>query len=60
MKLVFETKDKKEVHFMRTITESGGSEYKIDDVSVSSAKYQEKLKEFGILTKARNFLVFQV
>ena len=48
------------LRFTRTITTSGGSEYRIDDRVVSWEEYNGKLRSIGILVKARNFLVFQV
>lgn len=42
------------------ITTSGGSEYKLNGKTVPYKAYNEKLESFGILVKARNFLVFQV
>ena len=37
-----------------------GTEYRINGNSVTPKDYQEKLKDIGILIKAKNFLVFQV
>jgi structural maintenance of chromosome 1 len=51
--------EKDEVRFSRTISNSGASDYKIDGKTVTFEEYAEKLKQFGILVKARNFLVFQ-
>jgi len=51
--------EKNEVRFSRTISNSGASDYKIDNKTVTFEEYAEKLKQFGILVKARNFLVFQ-
>ncbi|GAB4841723.1 hypothetical protein Ancab_022445 [Ancistrocladus abbreviatus] len=48
-----------EIQFKRTIASSGGSEYRIDEKVVSWDQYNERLRELGILVKARNFLVFQ-
>jgi structural maintenance of chromosome 1 len=55
------------LHFARVITSSGASseaayqsQYKINDRSVSWDAYNTKLTSYGILVKARNFLVFQV
>ena len=54
------------MHFTRAIVPTSASEdatfqsqYKIDDRTVSWEAYNTKLKSFGILVKARNFLVFQ-
>lgn len=41
-------------------SETYTSHYAIDDRTVTWATYEDKLKGFGILVKARNFLVFQV
>jgi hypothetical protein len=49
-----------ELHFTRTITGAGGSEYRIDGRVVNWEDYNAKLRSLGILVKARNFLVFQV
>ncbi|KAL5561913.1 hypothetical protein UlMin_031660, partial [Ulmus minor] len=48
-----------ELQFTRTITSSGGSEYRIDGTAVSWEEYNARLRSLGILVKARNFLVFQ-
>ncbi|KAK3124176.1 hypothetical protein QOZ80_8AG0641550 [Eleusine coracana subsp. coracana] len=48
-----------ELHFIRTITGAGGSEYRIDGRVVNWEDYNAKLRSLGILVKARNFLVFQ-
>ncbi|KAL5229662.1 hypothetical protein ABZP36_028438 [Zizania latifolia] len=48
-----------ELHFTRTITGAGGSEYRIDGRLVTWDDYNAKLRSLGILVKARNFLVFQ-
>lgn len=58
--LVYALSSGAEIHFTRTITSSGGSEYRIDGRVVTWDQYNEKLRELGILVKARNFLVFQV
>ncbi|CAN8279311.1 unnamed protein product [Cochlearia groenlandica] len=59
VRLVYLMDDGLELHFTRTITSSGGSEYRIDNRVVSLDEYNGKLKSLGILVKARNFLVFQ-
>lgn len=62
MRLVYRSRsggDESEMQFTRTITGSGGSEYRLDGRVVSSEEYNAKLKSIGILVKARNFLVFQ-
>jgi structural maintenance of chromosome 1 len=43
----------------RTITNQGGSEYRINDRVVTAQQYNEILEGENILVKARNFLVFQ-
>ncbi|OMJ27136.1 Structural maintenance of chromosomes protein 1 [Smittium culicis] len=45
--------------FKRSITASGGSEYSINDKLVSFQDYKAHLENFNIITKAKNFLVFQ-
>lgn len=60
-----DTGDGDEIEFSRGIVPSGSadsyqSQYKIDNRTVSWDAYNNKLKSFGILVKARNFLVFQV
>ncbi|KAG7221093.1 hypothetical protein INR49_017534, partial [Caranx melampygus] len=47
-----------ETIFCRTIT-NDSSEYRVNDVHVTLAKYFEELEKIGIVTKARNCLVFQ-
>ncbi|KAI9104571.1 RecF/RecN/SMC N terminal domain-containing protein [Phlyctochytrium arcticum] len=47
------------VRFMRTISISGSSEYKINGKTVTFAVYSSTLEKENILIKARNFLVFQ-
>lgn len=58
--------DGEEVHFVRAIVPSSASEdasfqsqYRLNERTVSLETYTNKLKSFGILVKARNFLVFQ-
>ncbi|KAL9651789.1 hypothetical protein ABK040_014434 [Willaertia magna] len=58
VKIVF-TVDDEEIHFTRSISAQGSAEYKINNKVVSSGDYEKELKKHGILTKARNFLVFQ-
>jgi len=48
-----------ELHFMRTIAASGVGSYRINDVEVTWEAYDKRLHQIGVLTKARNFLVFQ-
>ncbi|XP_011627814.1 structural maintenance of chromosomes protein 1 [Amborella trichopoda] len=59
VKLVYETAGGEHVKFSRTITGAGSSDYRIDDRIVNWDEYSGRLKSFGILVKARNFLVFQ-
>jgi hypothetical protein len=59
VRLIYETDEGDEVFFSRHITAAGASEYRIDGRVVSADGYNERLKVFGILVKARNFLVFQ-
>lgn len=59
VRLVYEMGNGSELQFTRTITGSGGSEYRIDGKVVTWDEYSGKLKTLGILVKARNFLVFQ-
>ncbi|KAM0944955.1 putative structural maintenance of chromosomes protein [Dioscorea sansibarensis] len=59
VRLVYQTGNGSELQFTRTITGSGGSEYRIDGRVVGWDEYNAKLKSLGILVKARNFLVFQ-
>ena len=59
VKLVFEAQDGEEIVFSRHITAAGTGEYRIDGRSCTAEAYNERLKDFGILVKARNFLVFQ-
>eukprot|EP00898_Chlorokybus_atmophyticus_P006531 jgi/Chlat1/687/Chrsp104S01283 len=49
----------RELHFMRSISAAGASEYKIDNKVVSYEAYSEQMRSLGLLVKARNFLVFQ-
>lgn len=57
---LFQLDDGSQIEFKRLIKSDGGaSEYKIYGVSVSMEKYLEELEKLNILSKARNFLVFQ-
>lgn len=60
VKIVYRTQDAVEIQFTRSITTSGGSEYRLDGRVVTWDEYNSRLKMLGILVKARNFLVFQV
>ena len=46
-------------HIYKRIVGSG-TEYRIDNKTVSPQQYTSKLESLGILVKAKNFLVFQV
>ncbi|OVA02394.1 RecF/RecN/SMC [Macleaya cordata] len=59
VRLVYQMGNGTELQFTRTITSSGGSEYRLDGKIVTWDEYNSKLKSLGILVKARNFLVFQ-
>lgn len=55
---------KDQLRFSRAIVPSSGgtgfaSQYRLDGKAVSAEAYNVKLESFGILVKARNFLVFQ-
>ena len=66
MSCCFNTGDGDEIAFTRNIVSSKASDtsyhsqYQIDGRTVTWEAYNAKLKSFGILVKARNFLVFQV
>ncbi|PVU85612.1 hypothetical protein BB560_006965 [Smittium megazygosporum] len=51
--------DEEQFTFKRSITASGGSEYSLNNKVISFQEYTKQLAKFNILTKARNFLVFQ-
>jgi len=55
---VIEKADKTMVSFSRIIR-NNASYFEIDDVDVSSARYNEELEKFHINVKAKNFLVMQ-
>eukprot|EP00178_Gracilaria_changii_P018546 TRINITY_DN530_c0_g1_i1.p1 TRINITY_DN530_c0_g1~~TRINITY_DN530_c0_g1_i1.p1 ORF type:complete len:1242 (+),score=251.58 TRINITY_DN530_c0_g1_i1:154-3879(+) len=48
-----------EMEFMRTVTTSGSSEYRVGGRVVNLETYNAELAKIGVLVKARNFLVFQ-
>eukprot|EP00123_Amoebidium_parasiticum_P016939 comp23649_c1_seq1/m.40372 comp23649_c1_seq1/g.40372 ORF comp23649_c1_seq1/g.40372 comp23649_c1_seq1/m.40372 type:complete len:1229 (-) comp23649_c1_seq1:37-3723(-) len=57
---VFQPPDQEtEIRFLRTIKPDGGCEYKIDDEYATQEKYLDRLDQLNILSKAKNFLVFQ-
>ena len=65
--LVFEDQAGHQTHFSRVLAPSSSSadaayasQYKVNNRTVSAEAYNKKLESFGILVKARNFLVFQV
>ncbi|PVZ98678.1 hypothetical protein BB558_005309 [Smittium angustum] len=55
---VLKTKDG-ETTFKRSITTSGTSEYRINSKAVTQQEYNTELEKLNIITKAKNFLVFQ-
>ncbi|KAK4795735.1 hypothetical protein SAY86_028061 [Trapa natans] len=59
VRLVYLMGNGSELQFTRTITSTGGSEYRIDGKVVTWDDYKARLKSLGILVNARNFLVFQ-
>lgn len=65
--LYFEGPDGEMVQFTRTIHAASAhdgsvysSQYRVNGTTVSMEAYNKKLESYGILVKARNFLVFQV
>jgi structural maintenance of chromosome 1 len=58
VKLVYMDGPKK-ITFLRGVTLSGASEYKVDGKAVSMEEYNAKLGSISVYVKARNFLVFQ-
>eukprot|EP01117_Protostelium_nocturnum_P006632 TRINITY_DN2388_c0_g1_i1.p1 TRINITY_DN2388_c0_g1~~TRINITY_DN2388_c0_g1_i1.p1 ORF type:complete len:1232 (-),score=660.40 TRINITY_DN2388_c0_g1_i1:54-3749(-) len=63
IRLIYVDKDHEDTTFERQINAKGGknatSEYLIDSQPVKKEAYIDRLKEIGVLVKARNFLVFQ-
>lgn len=59
VKAVYEDDAGDEQHWKRSITNSGQSEYRINDRVVNAKAYNDALEAENILIKARNFLVFQ-
>lgn len=61
VKLIYRKSDSSsdEVEFMRSVTLSGASEYRVRGRVVSLENYNAELAAIGVLVKARNFLVFQ-
>ncbi|KDQ14832.1 hypothetical protein BOTBODRAFT_187573 [Botryobasidium botryosum FD-172 SS1] len=56
---VYRDQDGKEYRFQRTISTTGGSEYRINNKVVTYQSYNQTLEKQNILVKAKNFLVFQ-
>jgi structural maintenance of chromosome 1 len=56
---VYEDDAGDEQQWRRTITNQGGSEYRINNRVVTAVQYNDALEAENILIKARNFLVFQ-
>ncbi|CAD7962806.1 unnamed protein product [Amoebophrya sp. A25] len=50
---------KRRTKFTRTISRAGVGNYYLDDKAVDAAVYHRELERINILSKARNFLVFQ-
>lgn len=57
--LAYEPENEREILFSRVIEASGTTHYEIDNQRLTSEEYNERLKSYGILVKARNFLVYQ-
>jgi structural maintenance of chromosome 1 len=49
-----------ELVFTRAITSAGSNVYKLNNQEVSFEAYSARLEEINIVTRSRNFLVFQV
>lgn len=56
---VYQDKDGAEHAFQRSVTANGNSEYRVNGRAMSASAYNDRLKAFNILVKAKNFLVFQ-
>eukprot|EP00931_Biecheleriopsis_adriatica_P056176 TRINITY_DN33289_c0_g1_i4.p1 TRINITY_DN33289_c0_g1~~TRINITY_DN33289_c0_g1_i4.p1 ORF type:complete len:1232 (+),score=357.23 TRINITY_DN33289_c0_g1_i4:101-3796(+) len=56
---VDEEAEEKQLVFRRLITRTGEAKFQVNDVSVSQADYHKRLEGINILSKVRNFLVFQ-
>lgn len=56
---VYEKDNGELMNLKRTISPAGGSDYKINNKTVTALQYMMALKAENILVKARNFLVFQ-
>lgn len=61
VKLFYRKSDEpvEEIEFMRSVTISGASEYRVRGRVVPLETYNTELASIGVLVKARNFLVFQ-
>lgn len=57
--LTYEPEGEPEVDFSRVIEPSGATHYQIDGERMTVDNYNDRLKSYGILVKARNFLVYQ-
>jgi len=57
--LAYVPEGEREVLFSRVIESGGGTRYEIDNERTTMEEYNERLKSYGILVKARNFLVYQ-
>jgi len=57
--LVYIDDKENEVKLSRSISPNGGSDYRINGKKVTYDEFDKRLKSYGILVKARNFLVFQ-
>ncbi len=60
MELIYADEDATETKFRRTIQADGSAQYSINGKNLKWADYEEYLKNMGVNSKARNFLVFQV
>lgn len=57
--LAYVPENEGETLFTRVIDASGTTHYEIDGSRLTAEQYNERLKSYGILVKARNFLVYQ-
>ena len=57
--LAYVPENEGETLFTRVIDASGTTHYEIDGSRLTAEEYNERLKSYGILVKARNFLVYQ-
>ena len=56
---VYEKSNGDVLELKRSISSNGASDYRVNNKLISAAEYSNLLKKENILTKARNFLVFQ-